>query len=230
MDVHTLKSKLAQHAPITVLRSFTLDKPKTRCIVPDAAGEDTRLLLLREDLEGEEAAAEGAGMCVLVSSALTPSFETAAVLAGACGCGQAAAAAGGPRGRDGGRGRWAGVQVFGNQPTSLSGRRRFEARHRINPSSPRSLPSPPRRSRPPAALPPQLRSVISDLGLSWSTFDLEFDYGHLSTEQVLRQLLPAGVEVPSSFESIGHIAHLNLKEEVLPFKALIGQVGGERLK
>jgi hypothetical protein len=32
------------------------------------------------------------------------------------------------------------------------------------------------------------------------------------------------VEVPSSFEAVGHIAHFNLRPEVLPFKGLIGQV------
>lgn len=41
-----------------------------------------------------------------------------------------------------------------------------------------------------------------------------------------QRLLPEGVEVPSSFESVGHVAHLNLREELLPFKRLIGQVGG----
>jgi tRNA (guanine37-N1)-methyltransferase len=30
--------------------------------------------------------------------------------------------------------------------------------------------------------------------------------------------------VPTSFESIGHIAHLNLRPEQLPHKAIIGQV------
>lgn len=40
----------------------------------------------------------------------------------------------------------------------------------------------------------------------------------------LQKLLPEGVDVPTSFESIGHIAHLNLRDEQLPHKALIGQV------
>lgn len=39
-----------------------------------------------------------------------------------------------------------------------------------------------------------------------------------------QKLLPAGIEVPSSFEAVGHIAHLNLRAEQLPFKGLIGQV------
>lgn len=40
----------------------------------------------------------------------------------------------------------------------------------------------------------------------------------------MQKLLPEGVEVPSSFETVGHIAHLNLREEVLPYKHVIGQV------
>jgi len=76
------------------------------------------------------------------------------------------------------------------------------------------------------ALPAHLQALIAADGLDWSTFDYEFDYSHLSADQVLKQLLPAGVEVPTSFECVGHIAHLNLKEEILPFKKIVGQVGG----
>lgn len=41
---------------------------------------------------------------------------------------------------------------------------------------------------------------------------------------MLRKLLPAEVEVPTSFECVGHLAHLNLREGQLPYKALIGAV------
>jgi tRNA (guanine37-N1)-methyltransferase len=40
----------------------------------------------------------------------------------------------------------------------------------------------------------------------------------------VQRLLPPGVEVPMSFETVGHIAHLNLREEQLPHKHLIGSV------
>lgn len=38
------------------------------------------------------------------------------------------------------------------------------------------------------------------------------------------QLLPHGVEVPGSFETVGHIAHLNIRDDLLPWRRLIGQV------
>ena len=40
----------------------------------------------------------------------------------------------------------------------------------------------------------------------------------------MQKILPEGTDVPSSFETVGHIAHLNLREEHLPFKRTIGQV------
>ncbi len=30
--------------------------------------------------------------------------------------------------------------------------------------------------------------------------------------------------MPSSFETVGHVAHLNLRDELLPFKRVIGRV------
>lgn len=40
----------------------------------------------------------------------------------------------------------------------------------------------------------------------------------------LQRLLPEGSDVPSSFETVGHIAHLNIRDELIPYKHLIGQV------
>lgn len=48
---------------------------------------------------------------------------------------------------------------------------------------------------------------------------------HHMPSRAMQRLLPAGVDVPSAFESVGHIAHLNLREELLPYKHIIGQVG-----
>eukprot|EP00850_Spirogloea_muscicola_P016376 SM000132S26891 [mRNA] locus=s132:280597:283951:- [translate_table: standard] len=54
--------------------------------------------------------------------------------------------------------------------------------------------------------------------------DVLLDYSHFSADHILKELLPAGCEVPSSFETIGHVAHLNLRDELLPYKKVIAQV------
>ncbi|RLN22442.1 tRNA (guanine(37)-N1)-methyltransferase 1 [Panicum miliaceum] len=41
---------------------------------------------------------------------------------------------------------------------------------------------------------------------------------------VLEALLPEGIIIPTGFETVGHIAHLNLRDEHLPYKKLIAQV------
>ncbi|XP_052488874.1 tRNA (guanine(37)-N1)-methyltransferase 2 isoform X5 [Gossypium raimondii] len=43
-------------------------------------------------------------------------------------------------------------------------------------------------------------------------------------DHILKQILPLGVEVPSSFETIGHVAHLNIHDELLRFKDVIAKV------
>lgn len=42
---------------------------------------------------------------------------------------------------------------------------------------------------------------------------------------LVQKIVPQDVrEVPHAFESVGHIAHLNLRDELLPYKHIIGQV------
>ena len=57
-----------------------------------------------------------------------------------------------------------------------------------------------------------------------STHAIEISYGHFSVDEILRKILPDSIrEVPSSFEVAGHLAHINLREETLPYKHIIGQ-------
>lgn len=42
--------------------------------------------------------------------------------------------------------------------------------------------------------------------------------------QILEALLPEGLIVPSAFETVGHIAHLNLRDEHHSYKKLIAKV------
>ena len=53
-----------------------------------------------------------------------------------------------------------------------------------------------------------------------------FDWDYWSVDQILRALLPDELEegAPSAFSMVGHIAHVNLREEYLAYRYLIGQV------
>lgn len=53
---------------------------------------------------------------------------------------------------------------------------------------------------------------------------LHLDWNDVTASEVLQELLPPGVDVPSAFESVGHVAHVNLRKEHEPYKRLIGQV------
>ncbi|KAG2202985.1 hypothetical protein INT47_013201 [Mucor saturninus] len=56
-------------------------------------------------------------------------------------------------------------------------------------------------------------------------YEFELDYDYWTTEQILYSVMPEGdAETPSSFTATGHIAHVNLKQENIPFKSLIAQV------
>ncbi|KAL5548081.1 hypothetical protein UlMin_003312 [Ulmus minor] len=51
---------------------------------------------------------------------------------------------------------------------------------------------------------------------------LFYDYWQMN--EILEVLLPEDMIVPSAFETVGHIAHLNLRDEHLPYKKLIAKV------
>ncbi len=57
-----------------------------------------------------------------------------------------------------------------------------------------------------------MKSVFSSLG----------DVNHLA-DDVMKKLFP-DLEVPSAFETVGHIAHLNLNDAHMPHRFTIGSV------
>jgi tRNA (guanine37-N1)-methyltransferase len=75
------------------------------------------------------------------------------------------------------------------------------------------------------SLPPDLREYLSTTDYRAEEFSLQLTYKHFNVDEVLTRILPEGTEeIPSSFEQAGHIAHLNLRDNMLPYKHLIGQV------
>lgn len=56
-----------------------------------------------------------------------------------------------------------------------------------------------------------------------ATHKVSLEYADYTKRVVLRAILPLDFEVPGSFEQVGHIAHYNLKDELLPYKEVIGE-------
>ncbi|WVQ96073.1 hypothetical protein IAU59_003173 [Kwoniella sp. CBS 9459] len=75
-------------------------------------------------------------------------------------------------------------------------------------------------------LPEETKDVIraETKGLRRETVRLGYD--NWNTSEVLAAVLPTteSDDIPSSFTSTGHIAHMNLREEWLPYRHLIGEV------
>lgn len=68
---------------------------------------------------------------------------------------------------------------------------------------------------------PEVELVSSEVVLSEANYTLE---------ELLRSVIPAELELPSAYEAVGHIAHLNLRKELLPYKTAIGQALLAKLK
>jgi hypothetical protein len=73
-------------------------------------------------------------------------------------------------------------------------------------------------------LPANLQQVIRDEELEIVAYSIRVDYTSLGHEEVLRAILPSSITVPSAYETVGHIAHLNLRDDQMPYKYIIGQV------
>ncbi|KAI9342796.1 guanine(37)-N1-methyltransferase [Zopfochytrium polystomum] len=74
------------------------------------------------------------------------------------------------------------------------------------------------------ALPQTVQDFALSVKAETTTYSLNLDYDYWSAEQILRSILPDELDIPGSFELVGHIAHLNLRPEYLQFKEIIGNV------
>ncbi|XP_004525723.1 tRNA (guanine(37)-N1)-methyltransferase [Ceratitis capitata] len=54
--------------------------------------------------------------------------------------------------------------------------------------------------------------------------DLELNYDNWRADEIFKSVLPIEDEGLTSYSRIGHIVHLNLRDHILPYKNLIGQV------
>ncbi|KAK3703996.1 tRNA(m(1)G37)methyltransferase [Vermiconidia calcicola] len=67
--------------------------------------------------------------------------------------------------------------------------------------------------------------VIQDL-ISIIPYNLNLDYTYWPYHSIIASILPESLrsEIPSGFSQVGHVVHLNLREQYLPYKHLIAQI------
>ncbi|CAL8096978.1 unnamed protein product [Orchesella dallaii] len=68
-------------------------------------------------------------------------------------------------------------------------------------------------------------SIVSSVGYE----TVKFTYDNWTLNQIIESVLPDDDDKVSGFSQIGHIVHLNLRDHLLPFKSLIGQVFLEKI-
>lgn len=74
-------------------------------------------------------------------------------------------------------------------------------------------------------LPEELKQFHLESQGTQESYTLTLNYEHYTADEVLTTLFDGVLEeIPSSFEQAGHLAHMNLREEALPYKHIIGQV------
>ncbi|KAJ2765346.1 tRNA(m(1)G37)methyltransferase, partial [Coemansia nantahalensis] len=70
----------------------------------------------------------------------------------------------------------------------------------------------------------RLRERARENGWESVAHEVTVGYEFWSADEVLKAVLPDETQAPTSYEQIGHIAHMNLRDEYLEYKRLIGQV------
>lgn len=77
------------------------------------------------------------------------------------------------------------------------------------------------------------RTALSKQGIDKTNFDfkvVQLSYENFKYDTIFKAVLPAEEEIVSSFSQIGHIIHLNLRDHLLEYSPLIGQVLLDKVK
>ncbi|KAJ8084577.1 tRNA(m(1)G37)methyltransferase [Marasmius tenuissimus] len=77
-----------------------------------------------------------------------------------------------------------------------------------------------------ADIPQHVLEFLKEKGKGFVTYDVVLDYDHWTASEILHAILPENLRegAPTGFSATGHIAHMNLNEEYLPYKHVIGEI------
>lgn len=77
-------------------------------------------------------------------------------------------------------------------------------------------------------LPEEIRNLgLNGQHLNWEELTLTYD--NWRAEEILKAVLPADQEACTSFSRIGHIIHVNLRDHLVAYKRLIGEVLSDKI-
>lgn len=73
---------------------------------------------------------------------------------------------------------------------------------------------------------PSTLELLKQASASFHNYSLTLGYNYWKAEEILSAVLPQELldQVPCGFTVVGHIAHMNIRDQYLPYKRLIGQV------
>ncbi|GAB1311121.1 tRNA(m(1)G37)methyltransferase [Madurella fahalii] len=73
---------------------------------------------------------------------------------------------------------------------------------------------------------PVLKDGVQKQELTVIPYELQLDYDYWNYRDVMTSILPEELhdDIPSGFNIAGHVAHLNLRENYLPFKKLVAEI------
>ncbi|KAG8805577.1 tRNA(m(1)G37)methyltransferase, partial [Serendipita sp. 400] len=75
-------------------------------------------------------------------------------------------------------------------------------------------------------LPEEIVEIARQNQLDIVSHAVDLDYSYWTAEEILKSTLPESLieDMPTAFTLMGHLAHVNLRDEYLPYKYLFGQV------
>ncbi|KAI8744585.1 tRNA (guanine(37)-N1)-methyltransferase [Biomphalaria glabrata] len=71
------------------------------------------------------------------------------------------------------------------------------------------------------------KEILQNYGLNLDSptlYEVVLHYDNWSVSDIIKAVLPSDAENVTSYSQVGHIAHLNLRTESLPYKTIIGEV------
>lgn len=69
--------------------------------------------------------------------------------------------------------------------------------------------------------------LLEEMKIDESKFsfeEIEFTYQNWKSDELVKAILPEGLEPVTSYSKVGHILHMNIKDELLPYKSQIAQI------